>query len=64
MSELQSKGVTFDPRGAFIAGTGWTIANFDLEQCDLPYFQSPYHDDHLAEAEPSSPDGQPGDADS
>lgn len=47
--ELQAKGVAFKEPGAFVAGTGWTIANFDLDACDLPYFHSRYHDDHLAE---------------
>ena len=51
IAELGAKGVTFKPPGAFVAGTGWTIANFDLARCDLPYFASPYHDDHLAQAD-------------
>jgi methylmalonyl-CoA/ethylmalonyl-CoA epimerase len=49
--ELEARGLAFKSPGAFTAGTGWTIANFDLAKCDLPYFASPYHDDHLAEAE-------------
>jgi methylmalonyl-CoA/ethylmalonyl-CoA epimerase len=47
---LKGKGVAFEDPCVFVAGTGWTIANFDLEKADLPYFRSPYHDDHLAEA--------------
>jgi len=50
--EFEAKGLVFKPPGAFVAGTGWTIANFDLDQCDLAYFKDPYHDDHLTEAEP------------
>lgn len=49
--ELEAQGLAFKKPGAFVAGTGWTIANFDLEASNLPYFKSPYHDDHLAEAE-------------
>lgn len=48
--ELEAKGVKLKEPGVYTAGTGWTIANFDLERCDLPYFESLYHDDHLAEA--------------
>lgn len=48
--ELAAKGFHLKPPGVFVAGTGWTIANLDLERSGLPLFRSPYHDDHLAEA--------------
>ena len=51
VEDLKAKGVAFKDPGAYVAGTGWTIANFDLANCDVPYFKDPYHDDHLAEAE-------------
>ena len=51
IEELAKKGVVMREPGAVVAGTGWTIANFDLARSDLPLFQSKYHDDHLAEAE-------------
>jgi methylmalonyl-CoA/ethylmalonyl-CoA epimerase len=54
IKELEQKGVFMKEPGAFVAGTGWRIANFDLDRSDLPLFQSQYHDDHLAEAEPSA----------
>ena len=50
IEELEEKGVVMKNPGAFVAGTGWTIANFDLDRCQMPLFQSEYHDDHLAEA--------------
>lgn len=50
VEELEATGVRFEEPGAFVAGTGWKIANFDLGKCDLPYFASKYHDDHLAGA--------------
>ena len=50
IEQLREKGVVIKDPGAFVAGTGWTIANFDLNHSDLPLFQSKYHDDHLAEA--------------
>ena len=36
----------------FVAGTGWRIAYFDLEKSGLDLFQSQYHGDHIAEADP------------
>ena len=48
IEKLREKGIYIKEPGAFIAGTGWKIANFDFEKCDLPYFESKYHDDHLA----------------
>jgi len=51
IEKLKEKNVFFKEPGAYVAGTGWTIANFDLTRSDLPYFESKYHDDHLAEAE-------------
>ena len=51
IEELKEMNVFFKNPGAFVAGTGWTIAGFDLSRSDLPYFESKYHDDHLAEAE-------------
>ncbi|MHC4778451.1 MAG: VOC family protein [Planctomycetota bacterium] len=50
IEELERKGVAVQE--PFVAGTGWKIANFDLGRSDLPYFQDPYHSDHLAEADP------------
>lgn len=47
---LKDKGVFMKPPGAFIAGTGWKIANFDTTQSGLDLFESKYHDDHLADA--------------
>lgn len=51
IERLEEKGVYTKKPGAFRAGTGWTIANFDLARSELPIFQSKYHDDHVAEAE-------------
>ena len=51
IEQLAEKGVVVEEPGAFLAGTGWKIANFDLAQCELALFQSKYHDDHLAEAD-------------
>jgi methylmalonyl-CoA/ethylmalonyl-CoA epimerase len=51
VEKLRERGVSFVDPGAFVAGTGWRIANFDLAGGSLPLFQSRYHDDHLAEAE-------------
>ena len=49
IDQLKSKGVKMKEPGAFVAGTGWRIANFDMSKCQLPIFESKYHDDHLAE---------------
>ena len=50
IQELRGKGVfTGEP---FVAGTGWRIAYFDLEKSGLDLFQSHYHGDHIAEADP------------
>ena len=47
---LREKGVfASEP---FVAPTGWKIAYFDLDRSDLGLFQSCYHGDHLAEADP------------
>jgi methylmalonyl-CoA/ethylmalonyl-CoA epimerase len=54
IKKLQGKGIEIEDPGAFVAGTGWTIANFDHNKSDLPYFRDPYHNDHLAEAEEKS----------
>lgn len=54
IKELQGKGVHIKDPGVFVARTGWTIANFDHNKSNLPYFRDPYHDDHLAEAEEKS----------
>lgn len=35
-----------------VAGTGWRIAYFDLDKSGLGLFQSQYHGDHAAEADP------------
>ena len=51
IEELKGKGVFMKPPGAFVAGTGWNIANFDTRQSDLALFSSKYHDDHLADAD-------------
>jgi methylmalonyl-CoA/ethylmalonyl-CoA epimerase len=53
LEKLRARGVRFREPGAFTAGTGWRIANFDLSGGELSLFQSRYHDDHLAEADPS-----------
>ncbi len=51
IKKLQEKGIQIKEPGVFVARTGWTIANFDHDKSDLPFFQDPYHDDHLTEAE-------------
>ena len=51
IKELEQKGVFMKEPGAFVAGTGWRIANFDLDRGNLTLFHSQYHDDHLAEAD-------------
>ena len=50
IEELREKGVFI--KEPFVAGTGWTIAYFDLNNSDLALFQNQYHDDHVAEADP------------
>lgn len=50
IAELESRGVFLKDPGIFLAGTGWNIANIDLEKTDIPFFKSEYHDDHLADA--------------
>ncbi len=47
---LEKKGIFMKAPGAFTAGTGWTIANFDTKKSGLDIFASKYHDDHLADA--------------
>lgn len=49
IEELREKGVFAGQ--PFVAGTGWSIAYFDLEKSGLDLFQSHYHGDHIAEAE-------------
>jgi catechol 2,3-dioxygenase-like lactoylglutathione lyase family enzyme len=50
IQELEEKGVfASEP---FVAGTGWSIAYFDLERSGLDLFRSHYHGDHIAEADP------------
>ena len=50
IEELRDKGVfASEP---FVAPTGWKIAYFDLDKSGLDLFQSCYHGDHLAEADP------------
>jgi methylmalonyl-CoA/ethylmalonyl-CoA epimerase len=50
VGELREKGIfASEP---FVAGTGWRIAYFDLEKSGLDLFQSQYHGDHIAEADP------------
>ncbi|MHC4597659.1 MAG: VOC family protein [Planctomycetota bacterium] len=49
IEELRKKGVFI--KEPFVAGTGWTIANFDFDSSDLACFQDPYHADHVAEAD-------------
>ena len=49
MKDLEKRGVAFKDN-AIMAGTGWLISEFDLDGGALPYFRSPYHDDHLADA--------------
>jgi catechol 2,3-dioxygenase-like lactoylglutathione lyase family enzyme len=50
IEELREKAVfASEP---FVAGTGWRIAYFDLEKSELDLFQSQYHGDHIAEADP------------
>ena len=51
IKELEAKGLSFIEPGIIHSGTGWDIADFDFEKCDIPVFKSPYHDDHLAAAE-------------
>jgi catechol 2,3-dioxygenase-like lactoylglutathione lyase family enzyme len=52
LEELREKGVfAGEP---FMAGTGWRIAYLNLEKSGLDLFQSHYHGDHLAEAEPQT----------
>lgn len=43
----------------FVAPTGWKIAYFDLDRSGLGLFQSCYHGDHLAEADPQEPGKAP-----
>ena len=50
IEELSKKGVFM--KEPFVAGTGWRIAYFDLDNSDLSLFQSQYHGDHVAEADP------------
>ena len=50
--ELREKGVFMSE--PFVAPTGWKIAYFDLEKSDLCLFQSQYHGDHVAEADPNT----------
>jgi methylmalonyl-CoA/ethylmalonyl-CoA epimerase len=50
IEELKAKGVVVN--APFVAGTGWKIAYFDLDNKDLAVFRSQYHGDHLAEAAP------------
>ena len=50
IKELREKGVFVSE--PFVAGTGWSIAYFDLDKSGLGLFQSQYHGDHVAEAEP------------
>ena len=52
IEELREKGVFASQ--PFVAGTGWRIAYFDLEKSGLDLFQSCYHGDHLAEADPQT----------
>jgi catechol 2,3-dioxygenase-like lactoylglutathione lyase family enzyme len=50
IEELREKGVFINE--PFVAGPGWRIAYFDLDKSDLAVFQSQYHGDHVAEADP------------
>ena len=50
IEELRKKGTFI--KGPFVAGTGWRIAYFDLDNSDLALFQSQYHGDHVVEADP------------
>ena len=54
IDELNKKGAHLKEPGAFIAGPGWKIAYFDLENPDLALFHSQYHGDHLAQTDPES----------
>jgi methylmalonyl-CoA epimerase len=51
IEELGEKGVFVNQ--PFVAGTGWRIAYFDLDKSGLALFQSQYHGDHVAEADPN-----------
>jgi len=53
IEKLKAKGIYMKEPGSFVAGTGWTIANFDTEKSGLALFQSRYHDDHLTQANDS-----------
>ena len=50
IEELREKGVFVN--APFLAGPGWSIANFDFDKSDLALFQTRYHGDHLVEADP------------
>ena len=50
MKELEKKGIDFTGDAA-IAPTGWLISNFSFNNNQLAYFDDPYHDDHLADAD-------------
>ncbi|MAG13168.1 MAG: hypothetical protein CMN78_01080 [Spirochaetales bacterium] len=50
MKELEKKGIKFNGDAA-TAPTGWLISNFSFEDGQLAYFDDPYHDDHLADAD-------------
>ena len=50
IEELSKKGVSI--KEPFVAGNGWKIAYFDLDNSDLALFRSQYHGDHVAEADP------------
>jgi methylmalonyl-CoA/ethylmalonyl-CoA epimerase len=50
MEELRDKGVFLTE--PFVVAQGWRIAYFDLDKSGLSLFQSHYHGDHVAEADP------------
>lgn len=50
MEELKKRGVEFQGDAA-VAPTGWLISNFSFDNGELKYFDDPYHDDHLADAD-------------
>jgi len=55
VQQLREKGVFMKEPGAFVAGSGWLIANFDFGRTNLSLFDGPYYSDHLAEADPTHP---------
>jgi len=50
IEELRERGIFVSE--PFVAGTGWRIAYFDFDRSGLALFQSQYHGDHVAEADP------------